>query len=111
MKVAFKFNHWIPRALNVNAITLYPYILFTEPRERVSDTIIRHEMIHVRQARELGCLKFYFSYVAEYLRHRLRGWNHDAAYRQISFEKEAYEHQSRMALTDGELKEIEQYLS
>lgn len=111
MKVVFRFNHWIPRLLNVNAITLYPYVLYSGSRESANDTIIRHEMVHVRQVRKLGWLRFYASYIAEYFRLRLRGHKHDGAYRQISFEQEAYRDQAHIALTEQERGEIARYLT
>jgi hypothetical protein len=55
-----------------------------------SDALIRHELVHVRQATELGVLRFVWRYVAEYVRNRRRGMSHDAAYRAISFEAEAF---------------------
>jgi len=55
-----------------------------------SDALLRHELAHVRQAGELGVARFLWRYVAEYLRNRRRGMPHDAAYRAISFEAEAF---------------------
>ena len=55
-----------------------------------SDALLRHELVHVRQAGELGVLRFLWRYVAEYVRNRRRGMAHDDAYRAISFEAEAF---------------------
>ncbi|MEA2339483.1 MAG: hypothetical protein QOE82_3490 [Thermoanaerobaculia bacterium] len=55
-----------------------------------SEAILRHELVHVRQAGELGLLRFLWRYIAEYLRNRRRGMCHDLAYRAISFEAEAF---------------------
>jgi hypothetical protein len=52
--------------------------------------LLRHELVHVRQAGELGALRFLWRYVMEYLRNRRRGMPHDDAYRAISFEAEAF---------------------
>ena len=60
------------------------------PPEHVSDALLRHELVHVRQAGELGVARFLWRYVAEYVRNRRRGMSHDAAYRAISFEAEAF---------------------
>lgn len=51
--------------------------------------LIAHELVHVRQFAELGAWRFRIRYLVEYLRGRLRGLSHDAAYRAISFECEA----------------------
>lgn len=54
------------------------------------DCLLRHELVHVRQASDRGTARFLWRYVAEYLHNRIRGLNHDAAYRAISFEVEAF---------------------
>ena len=73
---------------NTIAITLGRRIYIAA--EHVSDALLRHELVHVRQAGELGVVRFLWRYVAEYLRNRRRGMTHDAAYRAISFEAEAF---------------------
>jgi len=70
------------------AITLGRRIFVAEGY--ASEALIRHELVHVRQAGELGVLRFLWRYVAEYVRNRRRGMPHDAAYRAISFEVEAF---------------------
>jgi hypothetical protein len=72
---------------NVAAITLGRRIYIAE---EASDVILRHEMVHVRQAGELGLARFLWRYIAEYVRNRRRGMAHDDAYRAISFEVEAF---------------------
>ena len=70
------------------AITLGRRIFVAEGH--ASDALIRHELVHVRQAQELGIPRFFWRYVAEYVRNRRRGMPHDDAYRAISFEAEAF---------------------
>ncbi len=72
---------------HIAAITLGRRIYIAE---EASDAILRHELVHVRQAGELGLPRFLWRYVAEYLRNRRHGMTHDAAYRAISFEVEAF---------------------
>ena len=55
-----------------------------------SDALLRHELVHVRQAGELGTLRFLWRYVSEYVRNRRRGMPHHAAYLAIPFEVEAF---------------------
>jgi len=57
---------------------------------QASDSLLRHELVHVRQAGELGVPRFLWRYVMEYVRNRRRGMAHDDAYRAISFEIEAF---------------------
>jgi hypothetical protein len=51
--------------------------------------ILAHELAHVRQFEELGILRFFRLYAADYLRARLAGASHGQAYASIGFEREA----------------------
>ncbi len=59
-------------------------------RRAVSDRLLRHELIHVRQFSENGAPRFLVTYVGHYLRWRARGYPHSGAYRRIPQEIEAY---------------------
>lgn len=52
--------------------------------------LLAHELIHVAQWADNGAFLFVVRYVYEYLRLRMLGISHDAAYRGISFEYAAY---------------------
>ena len=81
---------WIggPVAPGAAATTLGPLVLV---RWRFADDaeLIDHELEHVRQWRRYGVGGFLVRYLAPYLRWRLRGYSHWAAYRRIPFEVEA----------------------
>jgi hypothetical protein len=51
---------------------------------------IGHELTHVTQYAKLGRARFQNSYLSQYFRLRDAGLGHDAAYRAISFEKQAF---------------------
>ena len=51
--------------------------------------LLAHELVHVRQWRELGPLRFLWRYLGAYVRGRLRGLGHREAYAAIPFEREA----------------------
>lgn len=85
---------------------LYPYVLFSEPRDQVEARVLTHEMIHVRQVRRTGWLKFYAKYLNEYLAARFNGARHATAYAAISFEQEAYRNETLTSLSHNELKEL-----
>ena len=73
---------------NYVAITLWPFI-FTKRTLSVVD--INHEKIHGRQQLELLIIPFYLIYIIEWI---VRLFIDKNAYRNISFEKEAYKHQN-----------------
>lgn len=52
--------------------------------------LLAHELIHVAQWEDHGIVAFTWAYVRDYLRLRLLGASHDAAYRSIGFEYQAF---------------------
>ena len=65
-------------------------ILFVRKKARIDDVTIRHESIHCEQMKETLFIGFYIWYVVEYLVRLVLYRNLDEAYRNISFEQEAY---------------------
>lgn len=76
--------------LHVNGMALWPFILHKEASP--PESLWRHERIHLRQQVEMGVVPFYLWYLAEYELYRLKGLPHDAAYRALLHEREAYAH-------------------
>jgi hypothetical protein len=64
-------------------------VIFVRRGHETDDDLIGHELVHVRQWRELGALRFLTKYLGAYLRLRRRGWHHWPAYRAIPLEAEA----------------------
>ena len=58
--------------------------------------LLAHELVHVRQYRELGAWRFRWAYLREYLAGRLAHLGHEGAYRNISFERAAREVEERV---------------
>ncbi len=92
-KVRFGFPWWLRPFLmkDVLAITLGRRIYFAAHAagEKVHRTL-KHELVHVRQVRELGLFRFYWRYISEWIRNLRAGMPASEAYRKISFEVEAY---------------------
>lgn len=78
---------------DVIAITLFG-LVFTRRRADVDRRVLRHELIHCQQQLEWLYLPFFALYVAEWMWHLLRCRDTFKAYMQISFEREAYAHES-----------------
>ncbi|MFN8037236.1 MAG: DUF4157 domain-containing protein [Acidimicrobiia bacterium] len=72
----------------VVAMTLGRWMLVRRGHEH-DRTLFAHELVHVRQWRELGAVRFLAGYLGSYLRSRARGLRHWEAYRAIPFEVEA----------------------
>ena len=65
-------------------------VLFVRGDSRITDSTINHERIHSAQWRELLYIGFLLWYVLEWLVRLIQYRNFDKAYRNISFEREAY---------------------
>jgi hypothetical protein len=72
------------------AMALFPFIFVHDEKMKQNRVLINHERIHLRQQAELLVLPFYIWYVTEYIVNRLRYKDAKKAYRNISFEREAY---------------------
>lgn len=74
-------------------ITLWPFIILRD-RTRLKDKgLINHERIHLRQQLEMLLVIFYLWYLIEYLIRLAITKKSYRAYRRISFEQEAYNHE------------------
>ena len=71
-------------------ITFFPFIFLLNKEDEKKVVLVNHEKIHIRQQLELLVVLFFVLYVIEFLFRFLkyRDWN--KAYRNISFEREAY---------------------
>ena len=77
-------------------ITLFPFI-FVKDQYLKSDTVfINHEKIHLRQQLELLILPFFLWYALEYIIRIFQYGHFKKAYRNISFEREAYANESNL---------------
>ena len=71
-------------------------IIFVRNGCKFDEVDINHEEIHGAQIRELAFIPFYIIYAIEYLYKRLKYGKHKTAYRNISFEKEAYANEENL---------------
>lgn len=69
------------------AINLFGVIFARKKCRPLSETTVNHEAIHTEQMKELLYVGFYLCYLAEWI---VRLFMKGNAYRNISFEKEAY---------------------
>lgn len=74
-------------------IALWPLIIISN-RYRHVPLVVNHESIHIRQQSELLVIPFYIIYIFHYLYNLIKYRNHNEAYRNIIFEKEAYSNEN-----------------
>ena len=93
-------NFWI-FSKGVVGMAIFPFVFLKKSYvDRISketlDRTINHESIHLKQQAELLCVFFYIWYFLEYFIRFILIRNSDKAYRNICFEKEAYQNQNNM---------------
>lgn len=78
-------------------MALFPFILVSDRKYLNDEVLMRHETIHLQQELALLIIPFYLLYALSYLVNLLMYRNHDKAYEQIFFEREAYAHEHNTA--------------
>jgi len=71
-------------------MALFPFVLVKYDFDKTNETFVNHEKIHLKQQLELLILPFFIWYVLEFFIRLIQYKNKDLAYRNISFEREAY---------------------
>lgn len=71
-------------------ITLFPFIILKNPFDKANKVLVNHEKIHIRQQLEFLIIPFFLWYFIEYGIRLIQYKNKNRAYRNISFEREAY---------------------
>ena len=84
------FNNILPFR-GFTAVNIFG-VLFMRDREKFVRSLVLHESIHTEQMKELGYIGFYILYFLEWM-YRL-AFHTKTAYRGISFECEAFDHQN-----------------
>ena len=81
-------KYLIPKGYRGMAV--FPFVIVKYDLDKYNPVFVNHEKIHLRQQLELLILPFYIFYVLEYIIRLVQYKNKDVAYRNISFEREAY---------------------
>ena len=86
-------KYLIPKGYS--GMALFPFIILKEKIDVSNPIMIQHEKIHIRQQTEMLILPFFIWYGIEYFIRILQYKNKQTAYRNISFEREAYANESQ----------------
>jgi len=71
-------------------ITIFPFVILKTKKLKQDLVLLNHEKIHLRQQIELLVIPFFIIYVFEFLIRLIQYGKWNLAYRNISFEREAY---------------------
>ena len=95
-----------------NGITIFPFVFFTHSALLHNKTLINHEKIHIRQQIEMLVLPFFIWYLFEFIYKLFIYKNTFLAYKNISFEREAYQNDQNLDyLKDKKLWSFWKYLN
>lgn len=79
-----------PYSKTVVGKSLFIFIIVAD---KTKTSVINHEKIHYRQQVEMLFLPMWLAYAWFYIAGRIAGEDHRTAYRNVPFEREAYEHE------------------
>lgn len=75
-------------------LAIFPFIFLKYAKDSTNKILVNHEKIHLQQQTELLLLPFFIWYLLEYCFRLIQYKNVNLAYRNISFEREAYTNES-----------------
>lgn len=81
-------KYLIPKGYS--GLTVFPFVIIKHRFDSENKVLVNHERIHIRQQLELLVLPFFVWYFVEYAVRLLQYRNTNLAYKNISFEREAY---------------------
>ena len=88
------FKYIIPK--KYIGLTIYPFIFLKSIALKQDAILINHEKIHLKQQAELLWIFFFIWYLIEGFIRLILYRNWDLAYRNISFEREAYHNENNL---------------
>jgi hypothetical protein len=87
-------KYLIPKGFR--GLTVFPFVVVRDRNAQDYLVLMNHERIHLRQQMELLVLPFFVIYGLDYLVKLIRYRDKSLAYRNIVFEREAYENESNL---------------
>ena len=87
-------KYLIPKGYH--GLTLFPFVIIRDFLDKENKVLLNHEKIHIRQQLELLILPFFLLYFLEYLIRLVQFRDKNKAYRNISFEREAYDNERNL---------------
>lgn len=94
----FISKYLVPKSYS--GITIFPFVFLKHKGLKKDEALLNHENIHLKQQLELLIVPFYMFYGVEFLVRYVQYKNWQEAYRNISFEREAFSNQSNFNYLD-----------
>lgn len=84
-------KYLVPRGYT--GLAVYPFVFLKHKNLKLDKVLINHEKIHLKQQLELFVIPFFLFYLIEFCVRLIQYKNWYLAYRNISFEREAYKNE------------------
>lgn len=88
-------KYLIPKSFN--GLAIFPFIFLKDKKLKENKIVINHEKIHLKQQVELFWILFFIWYLVEFFIKLIIYKSANKAYKNISFEKEAYTNEKNLA--------------
>ncbi|RAR47549.1 hypothetical protein [Flavobacterium lacus] len=92
--IVLVFKYLTPKGFR--GLTLYPFVLLKYKSDKENVVLLNHEHIHIRQQIELLVIPFFVWYIMEFFVRLIQYKDRNLAYRNISFEREAYQNEKNL---------------
>jgi len=87
-------KYLIPKGYN--GLTLFPFVMIRSDFDKGNKVLVNHEKIHIKQQIQMLVLPFLIWYMLEFLFRWIQFKDKSKAYRNISFEREAYANEQNL---------------
>lgn len=84
-------RYLIPKGFR--GFTFFPFVFLKYRKDTDNEVLLNHEKIHIKQQLEMLVVLFFIWYLLEYIYRLIQYRNSQDAYRNISFEREAYDNE------------------
>ena len=84
-------RYLIPKGFR--GFTFFPFVFLKYRKDTDNEVLLNHEKIHIKQQLEMLVVPFFIWYLFEFLYRLIQYRNSREAYRNISFEREAYDNE------------------
>ena len=88
-------KYLVPKSFR--GLAVFPFVVLRERNAQDYLVLMNHERIHLRQQIELLVLPFFVIYGLDYLVKLIRYRNRNLAYRNVVFEREAFENENDLS--------------
>jgi hypothetical protein len=87
-------KYLIPRGYR--GLAIFPFIFVRYRTDKQNIVLVDHERIHLRQQVEMLVIPFFIWYLIEFIIRLIQNKKWSLAYRNISFEREAYANEKKL---------------